>query len=118
MLSVKLIIFTFNSGIIGTNQYNDLKENSYSVRVNYGNLAVDYRKNETGNSGQIKNSSAGNDEGISMCGIYTFTMTGIGFCNVNSSFIDTNNLTNSSRLISNSIDYDFSDNLRIGLLYF
>tara|TARA_X000000950_G_scaffold97951_1_gene123868 strand:- start:848 stop:1540 length:693 start_codon:yes stop_codon:yes gene_type:complete len=75
---------TGNSGIIGTNQYNDLKENSYSVRVNYGNLAVDYRKNETGNSGQIKNSSAGNDEGISMCGIYTFTMTRIGFCNVNS----------------------------------
>ena len=28
---------TGNAGIIGTNQYNDLKENSYSVKFNYGN---------------------------------------------------------------------------------
>ena len=41
---------TGNSGIIGINQYSDLKENSYSVKFNYGNLAVDYRKNEAGNS--------------------------------------------------------------------
>ena len=109
---------TGNAGIIGTNQYNDLKENSYSVKFNYGNLAVDYRKNEAGNSGQIKNSSAGNDKGISICGIYTLIMTRIGFCNVNTSFTERNNLTNSFRLISNSIDYALSDNLRIGLLYF
>ena len=109
---------TGNAGIVGTNQYNDLKENSYSVKFNYGNLAVDYRKNEAGNSGQIKNSSAGNDKGISICGIYTLIMTNIGFCNVNTSFTDRNNLTNSFRLISNSIDYALSDNLRVGLLYF
>ena len=108
---------TGNSGIIGINQYSDLKENSYSVRVNYGNLAVDYRKNEAGNSGQIKNSSAGND-GISICTIYTLTITRIGLCKVNTSFTDINNFTNSSRLISNSIDYALSDNLRIGLVYF
>ena len=47
-----------------------------------------------------------------------FMITRIGFCNVNTSFIDINNLTNYSRLISNSIDYALSDNLRIGLLYF
>tara|TARA_B100001121_G_C18629165_1_gene593418 strand:+ start:482 stop:1123 length:642 start_codon:yes stop_codon:yes gene_type:complete len=109
---------TGNSGIIGINQYSDLKENSYSVRVNYGNLAVDYRKNEAGNSGQIKNSIAGNDEGISICTIYTLTITRIGLCKVNTSFTDINNFTNSSRLISNSIDYALSDNLRIGLVYF
>ena len=109
---------TGNAGIIGTNQYNDLEENSYSIKFNYGNLSIDYRKNEADNSGQIKNNSAGNDEGISICGIYTLIMTRIGFCNVNTNFTDINNLTNSSKLISNSIDYALSDNLKIGLLYF
>ena len=32
-----------NAGIIGTYQYNDLKENSYSIK-SIGNLAIDYRK--------------------------------------------------------------------------
>ena len=109
---------TGNAGIIETYQYNDLKENSYSVKINFGNLAVDYRKNKSDNSGQINNSSAGNDEGPSICGIYTFTITRIGFCNVNTNFKDINSLTNSSKLISNSIDYALSDNLKIGLLYF
>ena len=109
---------TGNAGRIGTYQYNDLKENSYSIKINYGNLAVDYRKNEANNSGQIKNSTAGNNEGISICGIYTLIITRIGFCNVNTNFIDINNLTNSSKLISNSIDYALSDNLKIGFLYF
>ena len=45
-------------------------------------------------------------------------MTRIGFCNVNTNFTDINNFTNSSKLISNSIDYALSDNLKIGLLYF
>ena len=67
---------------------------------------------------QIKNNIAGNDEGISICTIYTLTITRIGLCKVNTSFTDINNFTNSSRLISNSIDYALSDNLRIGLLYF
>ena len=109
---------TGNAGIIGTNQYNDLEENSYSVKFNYGNLSIDYRKNEADNSGQIKNNSAGNDEGVSICGIYTLIITRIGFCNVNTNFTDINNCTNSSKLISNSIDYALSDNLKIGLLYF
>ena len=109
---------TGNAGIIGTYQYNDLKENSYSIKINYGNLAVDYRKNEANNSGQIKNSSARNNEGISICGIYTLIITRIGFCNVTTNFTDINNFTNSSKLISNSIDYALSDNLKIGLLYF
>ena len=64
---------TGNAGIIGTNQYNDLEENSYSIKFNYGNVSIDYRKNEADNSGQIKNNSAGNDEGISICGnIYSY----------------------------------------------
>ena len=93
-------------------------ENSYSVKFNYGNLSIDYRKNEADNSGQIKNNSAGNDEGISVCGVYTLIITRIGFCNVNTNFTDINNFRNSSKLISNSIDYALSDNLKIGLLYF
>ena len=45
-------------------------------------------------------------------------MTRISFCNINTNFIDINNLTNSFRLISNSVDYAIINNLRIGLLYF
>ena len=37
--------------------------------MNYGNLAADYRKNQSDNLGQIKNGSGGNDEGVSICEI-------------------------------------------------
>ena len=31
--------------------YNDLDETAYSAKITYGNFAIDYRKNEAGNSG-------------------------------------------------------------------
>ena len=107
-----------NAGIIGTNQYNDLEENNYSVRVNYGNLAIDYRKNEADNSGQIKNGNAGNDEGTSICGMYSFGSIRAGACSVETSFVDTSNQSNSSDLVTYSADYALGGGVTIGLLYF
>ena len=42
---------TGNAGQIAGNNYNDLDETAYSAKITYGNFAVDYRKNEAGNSG-------------------------------------------------------------------
>jgi hypothetical protein len=46
---------TGNAGEVAGNNYNDLDETAYSAKITYANLAVDYRKNDSGNSGLIKN---------------------------------------------------------------
>jgi len=88
---------TGNAGQYGGSDYNDLDESAYSAKITYGNFAADYRKNDAGNSGRIKNGQDGNDEGTSVCGTYTMANIGIGVCNVETSFTDTSNLSNSSQ---------------------
>jgi hypothetical protein len=85
-----------NAGIIGTTNYNDLDETAYSALLTYGNLAVDYRKNEQGNSGRPKNDGSGNDEGTSFCATYTMGNLGLGACDLESSFTTATNTTNTA----------------------
>jgi len=109
---------TGNAGQIAGTNYNDLDETSYSVKVSYGGFSADYRKNEADNSGFEKNSNAGNDEGTSVCGAYAFGSMRVGACQVQTSFTDTSNLSNSQETMTYSADYDLGGGLTIGLLYF
>jgi len=101
----------------GTN-YNDLEETIYSAAVSYAGLTVDYRKNEADNSGQQKNGNAGNNEGTSVCAKYTMGNIGLGACEIETSFTDTNNLENSSQKRTYSADYSLGGGMTIGLVYF
>ena len=107
-----------NAGRIGTNDMNDLDETAYSIKLSYGSFEADYRKNEADNSGQIKNGNAGNDEGTSICGMYSFGSIRAGACSVETSFVDTSNQSNSSDLVTYSADYALGGGVTIGLLYF
>ena len=109
---------TGNSGQSGANSYNDLDESAYSAKVTYGNFAADYRKNEADNSGRIKNGQDGNDEGTSVCGTYTMGNIGLGVCNVETSFTDTSNLSNSSQTRTYSAEYQLGGGVMIGVSYF
>ena len=108
---------TGNAGQVAGNNYNDLEESAYSAKLTYGNFAVDYRKNEADNSGLIKNGQDGNDEGTSICGMYSFEAIRLQ-CSVETSYTDTNNLSNSSEMITYSADYSLGGGVTIGLLYF
>jgi hypothetical protein len=109
---------TGNSGNSGGNQYNDLDESAYSAYVTYGNFAADYRKNEANDSGRIKNGQDGNDEGTSICGTYTMGNIGVGVCNVETSFTDTSNLSNSSTTRTYSAEYQLGGGVALGVVYF
>ena len=109
---------TGNAGQVSGSNYNDLEESAYSAKITYGNFAVDYRKNEADNSGLIKNGQDGNDEGTSICGMYSFESMRIGACSVETSYTDTSNLSNSSEMITYSADYSLGGGVTIGLLYF
>ncbi len=109
---------TGNAGMIGTSHYNDLEESAYSIKVTYGGFEADYRKNEADNSGLVKNGQAGNDEGTSVCGVYSFGSMRAGVCSVETSFIDSSNLTNSSELMTYSADYSLGGGVTLGLMYF
>ena len=109
---------TGNAGQVSGSNYNDLEESAYSAKITYGNFAVDYRKNEADNSGLIKNGQDGNDEGTSICGMYSFESMRVGACSVETSYTDTNNLSNSSEMITYSADYSLGGGVTIGLLYF
>jgi hypothetical protein len=112
---------TGNAGTVGATsdlQYNDLEETIYSAMISYAGVKVDYRKNEAGNSGELKNGNAGNDEGTSICATYYMANIGVGACEVKTSFIDTNNFTNSASTRTYSADYNLGGGATIGLVYF
>ena len=107
-----------NAGVIGTTHYNDLDETAYSALLTYGNFAIDYRKNEAGNSGRPKNDGSGNDEGTSVCAQYTMGNLGVGACSLESSFTTSSNTTNSADLTTISAQYDLGGGVSVGATYF
>jgi hypothetical protein len=109
---------TGNAGQKAGSNYNDLEESAYSAKVTYANFAVDYRKNEGDNSGLIKNGTDGNDEGTSVCGEYTMGNLRVNACNVETSYTDTSNRSNSSTTRTYAADYALGGGLTLGLVYF
>ena len=109
---------TGNAGRIGTVDYNDLEETSYSALITYGNFKADYRKNEAGNSGLAKNGNAGGNEGTSICALYSMGNIGLGACQVSTSFTDSSNLSNSSETRTYSADYSLGGGVSLGVVYF
>ena len=109
---------TGNAGQVNGSNYNDLEESAYSAKLTYGNFAVDYRKNEADNSGLIKNGQDGNDEGTSVCGMYTMGNIRAAACQVETSYTDTSNLSNSSETRTYSADYNLGGGVTIGAVYF
>ena len=107
-----------NAGIDVTTNYNDLDETAYSALVTYGNFAMDYRKNDAGNSGRPKNDGSGNDEGTSICAKYTMGNLGVGACSLESSFTTSSNTTNSADLTTISAQYDLGGGVSIAATYF
>ncbi|OUW75587.1 MAG: hypothetical protein CBD74_14175 [Saprospirales bacterium TMED214] len=107
-----------NAGVIGTTNYNDLDETAYSALVTYGNFKVDYRKNEQGNSGRPKNDGSGNDEGTSVCATYTMGNLGVGACDLDSSFTDSSNLTNTASTTTFSAQYNLGGGVSLAATYF
>jgi len=117
-ISVVYGMISGNAGQINGTNYNDLEETVYSAKVSYANFSADYRKNEKDNSGQVKNNQAGNDEGTSICAMYSMANIGLGACQVDTSFTDLNNLNNSSKTRTYSADYNLGGGMKIGLVYF
>lgn len=109
---------TGNAGQVAGTNYNDLEEAAYSAKITYQNFALDYRKNEADNSGQVKNGTAGNDEGTSVCAEYTMGNIRANACNVETSFTDASNLTNSSQTRTYAADYSLGGGVTLGLVYF
>jgi len=109
---------TGNAGTIGTTEYSDLEEASYSVKVTYGNLSADYRKNEADDSGQVKNGNAGNSEGTSICAMYTMGNVGVGACQVDQSQNDSSNFTNEATTRTYSAEYQLGGGVALGVVYF
>ena len=111
-------ILSGNAGQVAGTNYNDLEETVYSALVTYRDFSIDYRKNESDNSGQEKNGQAGNDEGTSVCGMYKLGAIGLGACLVETSFTDTSNLSNDSKTRTYSADYSLGGGLTLGAVYF
>ncbi len=107
-----------NAGRDVTTDYNDLDETAYSARITYGNLMVDYRKNDAGNSGRPKNDGSGNDSGTSMCATYMMGNIGMGACNLESSFTTATNTENTQKMTQFYATYELGGGMRLAATYF
>jgi hypothetical protein len=107
-----------NAGQIAGTNYNDLDESAYSAKITYGNFAVDYRKNDAGNSGRPKNDGSGNNEGTSICGEYNMANLGVSACSMDSTVTTSTNTDNTSSWISYSAKYDFGGGVSLDATYF
>jgi hypothetical protein len=117
-LTIAYGIIAGNAGQVAGTDYNDLEETVYSAKLSYANFSADYRKNEKDNSGQVKNNSAGNDEGTSICAMYTMANIGLGACQVDTSFTDTSNFENTSKIKTFSANYNLGGGMKVGVVYF
>ena len=106
------------AGATGTDAMNDLDETAYSAKITYGGFSADYRKNDAGDSGQIKNNNAGNDEGTTVCAQYAFGNMRVASCNIDTNFTDTSNQSNSSTTRTYQADYNLGGGVTIGAAYF
>ena len=109
---------TGNAGQVAGENYNDLDETAYSAKVTYANFAIDYRKNEADNSGYVKNGQNGNDEGTSVCAEYGMGNVRVNACNVETSYTDTDNFTNTATTRTYAADYSLGGGVTIGASYF
>ena len=109
---------TGNAGQVTGSNYNDLDETAYSAKITYAGVEIDYRKNEAGNSGYIKNGTIGNDEGSTVCAVYGAGNFRVGACNAETSFTDTSNFTNSTTKRTYSADYSLGGGMTLGAVYF
>ena len=109
---------TGNAGQVAGSNYNDLEESAYSATITYGNFSMDYRKNEADNSGLIKNGQDGNDEGTSICAQYAMGNVAAATCQVETSYTDTSNLSNSSTTRTYSANYALGGGVTVGAVYF
>ena len=109
---------TGNAGRGGTTDYNDLDETAYSAKVTYGNFAMDYRKNDQGDSGRPKNDGSGNDEGTSICAQYMMGNIGLGACSVETSFTTSSNTQNTSKTTTISAEYQLGGGVSLAATYF
>lgn len=109
---------TGNAGQIAGSNYNDLEESAYSAKLTYGNFSMDYRKNEADNSGYIKNGQNGNDEGTSVCAQYAMGNIALATCNVETSYTDTSNLSNSTTTRTYNAQYALGGGVTLGAVYF
>lgn len=109
---------TGNAGIVGVNEMSDLDETAYSAKISYGSFEMDYRKNDAGDAGQIKNNNAGNDEGTSVCARYIMGNIDVGACNVETKFTNTSNQAESSTGRYYSAEYQLGGGIKLGATYF
>ena len=107
-----------NAGRDVTTDYNDLDESAYSAKITYGNFAVDYRKNDAGNSGRPKNDGSGNNEGTSICGQYTMANVGLVACSLESTFTTATNTENTNKMTTMSATYDLGGGVMLAATYF
>jgi len=117
-LTVAYGMITGNAGQVAGTNYNDLEENVYSAKLTYANFSADYRKNEADNSGQVKNSLAGKDEGTSICGMYTMANMGVAACQVDTNFTNSSNQDNNSKTRTYSANYNLGGGMKVGIVYF
>ena len=109
---------TGNAGRIANVHYSDLEESSYSALITYANFSLDYRKNESGDSGLAKDGQAGDNEGTSICGTYGMGNISVGACQVETSAVDANNRSNSSQTRTYSAEYALGGGVSLGVVYF
>jgi len=109
---------TGNAGRDFGTDFNDLDETAYSVLLTYGNFAVDYRKNDAGDSGRPKNDGSGNDEGTSICATYTMGNLGLGACSLDSTFTTSTNTNNTNKMTTMSAQYELGGGVSLAATYF
>ena len=60
----------------------------------------------------------GNDEGTSICAMYTMGNVGVGACKLETSFTDTSNLSNDAETRTYSAEYQLGGGVTLGATYF
>ena len=102
-----------------TNEYNELKNETYSFNLDYSNFTIQYKFNDLGDSGVISSSSdAGNNESNSLCANYLLEKFSIGVCDSQAQYDEVNQeVTNTDKRRYLAIGYIIGSGVSLEAVY-
>ncbi len=109
---------TANAGSKAGVMYNDLNQQTYSLKGTYGGFSADWRMNNGSDSGRVTSDGSGGNEGSSVCGMYVTGAITLGACSVETDFDAT--ITKSNATTTNTINagYNLGGGVNLGVAFY
>ena len=107
-----------NAGQQAGVNYNDLSQQTYSIKGSFGGFSADWRMNDSSDSGRPTNDGTGGNVGTSMCGMYTTGAITLGACEVTTDYDASLTTANETETRTVNAGYNLGGGVNVGVAFY